>query len=160
MRTQSFLPTPSRRSVLALTAVLAFALPSFAQLGAQATAKPATQAAAAKPTAGQPAATKASSAQPATAKPATAMPSSAQPAPAKPAATAAAKPATAAAAKPQVDINHATVKELKTIPGIGDAYAAKIVAGRPYANKSQLVSKKILAASLYETIQGMIIAKQ
>lgn len=153
MRKQSFLPTPSRRSVLALTAALAFALPSFAQLGAQATAKPATQAAAAKPTAGQPAATKASSAQPATAKP-----SSAQSATAKPAATAAAKPA--AAAKPQVDINHATVKELKTIPGIGDAYAAKIVAGRPYANKSQLVSKKILAASLYETIQGMIIAKQ
>ncbi len=59
-----------------------------------------------------------------------------------------------------VDINHATTKELKNIPGIGDAYAAKIIAGRPYANKSQLVSKKIVTESLYETIQGMIIAKK
>ena len=59
-----------------------------------------------------------------------------------------------------VDINHATVKELKNLPGIGDVYAAKIIAGRPYANKSQLVSKKIIDATLYDTIQGMIIAKQ
>ena len=59
-----------------------------------------------------------------------------------------------------VDINHATLQELKNIPGIGDVYAARIIAGRPYANKSQLVSKKIINAGLYDTIQGMIIAKQ
>lgn len=59
-----------------------------------------------------------------------------------------------------IDINHATLKELKAIPGIGDVYGKKIIAGRPYANKSQLVSRKIIDAGLYETIQGMIIAKQ
>jgi competence protein ComEA len=86
--------------------------------------------------------------------------------PAKPAQTAkpAAKPKTLdQPIKPNrvfIDINHATAKELKQIPGIGDAYAKKIIDGRPYANKTQLVSKKILSQELYETIQGMIIAKQ
>lgn len=157
MFTQSLYLHHIRRNVIAaVTVALALALSSPMQLDAQAaTAKPATQAASAKPAAAQPATAKASAAQPATAKP-----SAAQPATAKPATTQAAPKAPAAAARPQVDINHATVKELKTVPGIGDAYAAKIVAGRPYANKSQLVSRKILAASLYETIQGMIIAKQ
>jgi len=60
----------------------------------------------------------------------------------------------------QVDINAATESELKAIPGIGDAYAAKIIAGRPYAKKDQLKSRNILPGPIYDQVQGSIIAKQ
>ncbi|MDD5284460.1 MAG: helix-hairpin-helix domain-containing protein [Desulfuromonadaceae bacterium] len=59
-----------------------------------------------------------------------------------------------------VDINSATDAELKAIPGLGDAYAAKIVVGRPYANKSQLKSRNILPGPVYEKVKDLIIAKQ
>jgi competence protein ComEA len=59
-----------------------------------------------------------------------------------------------------VDINTATEAELKAIPGIGDAYAAKIIAGRPYAKKDQLKSRNILPAPVYEKTKDLIIAKQ
>ena len=59
-----------------------------------------------------------------------------------------------------VDINAATEADLKAIPGIGDAYAAKIIAGRPYANKTQLKSRKVLPGNIYEQVKDMIIAKQ
>ena len=59
-----------------------------------------------------------------------------------------------------VDINSATDAELKAIAGIGDAYAAKIIAGRPYANKTQLKSRNILPANVYEQVKDFIIAKQ
>jgi DNA uptake protein ComE-like DNA-binding protein len=59
-----------------------------------------------------------------------------------------------------VDINSATEAELKAIPGIGDAYAAKIIAGRPYANKTQLKSRNILPSLVYEKTKDLIIAKQ
>jgi DNA uptake protein ComE-like DNA-binding protein len=59
-----------------------------------------------------------------------------------------------------VDINTATEAELKTIPGVGDAYAAKIIAGRPYANKMQLKSRKVLPSNIYEQVKDTIIAKQ
>lgn len=80
-----------------------------------------------------------------------------------PAKTEAAK---AAGAKPEtakqepVDINSASDAALKAIPGLGDAYIAKIVVNRPYANKSQLVSRKVLPESVYEKIKDRIIAKQ
>jgi competence protein ComEA len=60
----------------------------------------------------------------------------------------------------KVDLNSATEAELKALPGIGDAYAAKIVAGRPYANKSQLVSRKIVPESAYKKFSDQVIAKQ
>jgi DNA uptake protein ComE-like DNA-binding protein len=59
-----------------------------------------------------------------------------------------------------IDINSATEAQLRTIPGIGEAYAKKIIAGRPYKGKDELVQKKILPKGVYDKVKDQIVAKQ
>jgi len=75
-------------------------------------------------------------------------------------AMAADKPAAAQTKVELIDINSASDAQLKSLPGIGDAYAAKIIAGRPYAKKDQLKSKQVIPAATYGKIQDRIIARQ
>ena len=59
-----------------------------------------------------------------------------------------------------VDINTATAVELKGLPGVNDADSAKIIQGRPYADKNQLVSRHVVSEATFDKIKDHVVAKQ
>lgn len=59
-----------------------------------------------------------------------------------------------------LDVNSASKADLEALPGIGEKYAQKIIDGRPYQRKDQLVSKKIIPQGTYDKIKDQLIATQ
>lgn len=69
-------------------------------------------------------------------------------------------PVDASAAKSPIDVNRASRADLKTLPGIGDAEAERIVAARPFRSKAEIVTVAGIPAGVYQSIRHRIIAVQ
>jgi competence protein ComEA len=82
------------------------------------------------------------------------------PKPAAPASKPAATQAPPAAKHELLDLNTATREQLEALPAIGTAYSQKIIDGRPYKAKNELVSKKIVPQATYDKIKDHVVAKQ
>lgn len=59
-----------------------------------------------------------------------------------------------------LDINTATLQQLKSLPGFGDAYVRRVIAGRPYTAKNQLVTRGILPQAAYDAVSFRIVARR
>ena len=59
-----------------------------------------------------------------------------------------------------VDLNSATPEQLQELPGITEEYAHKIIDGRPYAKKTDLMKKKVIPEPIYSQIADHVIAKR
>jgi len=57
-----------------------------------------------------------------------------------------------------LDLNTATLAQLKSLPGMGVVYAQRVIAGRPYTAKNQLVTRGILPRDTYEKLQSLVVA--
>ena len=68
-----------------------------------------------------------------------------------------ARASTPAATAKLVDINKASRAELKSLPGVGEAEAAKMIAGRPYLTKTDLVTKNVLTLQAYDALRSAIV---
>ena len=80
--------------------------------------------------------------------------------PAKSSKAATAKAAASADSTDLLDINSASKEQLDALPGIGEKYSQKIIDGRPYKTKTELVRKKIIPSATYTKIKDKIVAKQ
>jgi DNA uptake protein ComE-like DNA-binding protein len=90
-----------------------------------------------------------------------ATPSGTEPAkPAEKPATTAHHSSTSTKSAPKVDINSASKEQLMKLPGVGDATADKIIAGRPFKSKSELESKGIMTKTEYNKVSAHVVAHQ
>ena len=157
-----------RRTAFALTVVAMLLSASLVMAQGSATGTSGTGAKSAKPAAGAAAKPKTAAATTSAAAVAAAKPTTAVAAAKPTTAVTAAKPTTAvAAAKPAseataalVDLNSASKADLMKLPGIGEAISAKIIAGRPWANKAQLLAKGLVTKPAYDKLSARVIAKQ